>query len=154
MSREVDSSCKLWLLIAAGGLEKLAWTSWKKNKLHSTKGTTGKSLFVGHGHFVSTAKFCINVDSVKYSDKTKSWNFWTSSWIRSDKSLLIFRGDHSILNHYFSLAGWREWNLWLKMIDTLIICFWRFRWISEVSRKVLILAESALQHSEVLKVLW
>ena len=70
MSREVDSSRKLRLLIAAGGHEILAWTSWKKNKLHSTKRTTGKSLFVDH--FVSTAKFCINVVSVKYNEKKKT----------------------------------------------------------------------------------
>ena len=47
MRREVDSSCKLWMLIAAGGHEKLAWESWIKNELHSTNRTTGKSLCYG-----------------------------------------------------------------------------------------------------------
>ena len=79
----------------------------------------------------------------------KSWNFWTSSWNKTDKSLPTFRGDHSIFNHYFSLACFREWNLWLEMIDTLVINFWRFRWISAVSRKVLTFLESALRHFEV-----
>ena len=108
-------------------------------------------------HFVSTAKFCINVVSVKYNEKKKlrkSWNFWTSSWIKTDKSLPTFHGDHSIFDHHFSLFCLREWNLWLEMIDTLIINFWRFRWVNEVSRKVLTLLESALQHFEVLKFLW
>ena len=46
MGREVDSSCKLRLLIAAVGHEKLDSTRSEKNKLHSTKRTTGKSHFV------------------------------------------------------------------------------------------------------------
>ena len=157
MSREVDSSRKLWLLNAADGHEILAWTSWKKNKLHSTKRTTGKSLFVEHRSFrfhslvLYQRCFC----QIQWKKKLrKSWNFWTSSWIKTDKSLPTFHGDHSIFDHHFSLFCLREWNLWLEMIDTLIINFWRFRWTSAVSRKVLTLLESALQHFEVLKFLW
>ena len=48
----------------------------------------------------------------------------------------------------------REWNLWLEMINTLIINIRRFDWISSVSREVLTSLESALRHLEVLKFLW
>ena len=55
----------------------------------------------------------------------------------------------------FSLARLREWNLWLEVIETLIITLPRFDWISAVSRKVLALLESALRYFfEVLKCLW
>ena len=45
-------------------------------------------------------------------------------------------------------------NLWLEMINILLINFRRFDWISAVSRKVLFVLESALRHFEVLKFLW
>ena len=63
----------------------------------------------------------------KYSKKTKSWNLWTSSWIRTEKNPPTFRGDQqSSFKNRFSLARLlacllaclREWNLWLEMIDT------------------------------------
>ena len=76
----------------------------------------------------------------KYSKKTKSWNLWTSSWIRTENNPSTFRADH---------ARSREWNLWLEIIN-----IQRFEWISTVSRKVLTLLESALRHLEVLKFLW
>ena len=46
----------------------------------------------------------------------------------------------------------REWNLWLEMINTLIINIRRFDWISSVSREVLTSLESALRHLEVFEV--
>ena len=54
----------------------------------------------------------------KYSKKRKSWNLWTSSWIRTEKNPPTFRGDQqSSFKNRFSLARLQEWNLWLEMID-------------------------------------
>ena len=56
----------------------------------------------------------------KYSKKKrKSWNLWTSLWIRTEKNPPTFRGDQqSSFKNRFSLARLQEWNLWLEMIDT------------------------------------
>ena len=59
----------------------------------------------------------------------------------------------------YSHASFPAWprervKLWLQMIDTLIIRFWRFDWISAVSRKVLTFLESELQHFDVWRFLW
>ena len=45
-------------------------------------------------------------------------------------------------------------KLWLEMIDSLIIRFRHFDWISAVSRKVLTFIDSELQHFETLRFLW
>ena len=66
---------------------------------------------------------------------------------------VTWRSASSFINNV-SLARLREWNLWFKMIDTLIITFRRFDWVSAISRKVLTLLESALWHFVVLKSLW
>ena len=153
MRREVDPSCKLSLLIATSSHEKLAWKSWKKNILHSTSGITGKSLFVEQKSFrLHGTKSCINVVSaVKYSEKKEIVKFlnqlMNQNWEKPTYS--SWRSVTSFVNH-FSLARLREWHLWLEMINTLIINFRRFDWISAVSRKVLTLLESALRYFEVL----
>ena len=55
-----------------------------------------------------------------------------------------------------SFLAWprKRVKLWLEMIDTLIIRFRHFDWISAVSRKVLTFLEIALQHFETLRFLW
>ena len=86
----------------------------------------------------------------KYSKKRKSWNLWTSSWIRTEKNPPTFRGDQqSSFKNRFSLARLLACLLacesgicgsrWL----TLIINIQRFDWISTVSRKVLTLARTS-----------
>ena len=88
-------------------------------------------------HFFSTTKSYSNVVSVKYSEKKKSWNFWTSSWIRTEKSLptFTFCGDQYSRSLFLACSLLRlkvlAWDDW----DSLIINFWRFNWISAVSRK-------------------
>ena len=122
MSHVVYSSCKLWQLLTAGGLKKLAWTGSKENKLQ-WNAQQGNHSLCNKGHFAFTAKSCINMVSVK--EKRKSWSFWTNSWIRTEKNQPIFCGDRYPDS---CLVTW-EWKLWLEMIDTLIISFLCFDWI-------------------------
>ena len=88
MRREVDLYI-LWLLIAAGGHEKGAWTSWKTNKLHSTKRTTEKSLISFPQPDLALTSFPLS-NTVKNGNRE---NFWTSSWIRTEKNPRTFRGE-------------------------------------------------------------
>ena len=86
--------------------------------------------------------------------KEKTWNFQTSSWIRTEKTYQYFV-EITEYSHSSFLAWPRERvKLWLQMIDALIIRFRRFDWISPVSRKVLTFLESELQHFVVLRFLW
>ena len=70
-------------------------------------------------HFFSTAKSYSNVVSVKYSEKKKSWNFWTSSWIRTENSLptFTFCGDQYSRSLFLACSllrlkvlAWDDWQ--------------------------------------------
>ena len=84
----------------------------------------------------------------------KTWNFQTSSWIRTEKTYQYFVEITKYSHASFLAWPRKRVKLWREMIDTLIIRFRHFDWISAVSRKVLIFLESELQHFETLRFLW
>ena len=76
-----------------------------------------------------------------------------------DQNWKIYQYFVEITEYRYSHSSFLAWprervKLWREMIDTLIIRFRRFDWISAVSRKVLTFLESELQHFDVWRFPW
>ena len=102
----------------------------KKSKLNSTKGTTGKSNFSFPQPSLALTLFLSNTAKERNRENSQPA---LAHEPELRKTYLHFV-EISILNQYFSVAGLREWNLWLEMSDSLITSDALIGWMQSQGR--------------------
>ena len=134
---------------------KLAWMGWKNKQKRAFNESQKWGNIASCGIYVILFPGPSIVLTMCLSNKKeKTWNFWTSSGFRTEKNYQYFVEITEYSHSSFLAWPHDRVKLWRKMIDTLIIRFRHFDWISAVSRKVLTFLESELQHFETLRFLW